>query len=209
MSFSKIFCVGFNKTGTTSLKVAIESLGFKVGDQKRAAILASSNWAKRDFGKVIDYCQSADAFQDAPFSFPYTYQAMDMAFPRSKFILTIRNSSEEWYSSLIRFHGKLYASGKVPPNKSDLINANNWLYKGRPWEMNRALFMSPEDEPYKKDVLIKAYENHNYAVQDYFRHRPADLLVLNVSEAQALEKLVRFLGGKSHLTSFPHEKKSK
>ena len=35
----KIFCIGRNKTGTTSLKRAFEDLGYPVGDQRKAEIL--------------------------------------------------------------------------------------------------------------------------------------------------------------------------
>jgi hypothetical protein len=35
----KYFCIGRNKTGTTSLKRAFEDLGYPVGDQRKAEIL--------------------------------------------------------------------------------------------------------------------------------------------------------------------------
>jgi len=57
---------------------------------------------------------TAQAFQDIPFSLPYTFQALDMRFPGSKFILTIRNNPDQWYHSLISFHSKLFGRGKVP-----------------------------------------------------------------------------------------------
>ena len=37
----KIFCIGFNKTGTTSLKVLFAKLGFVVGEQREAESLLS------------------------------------------------------------------------------------------------------------------------------------------------------------------------
>ena len=44
----KIFGIGRNKTGTTSLKAAMNELGFVVGRQRTAEKLIF-DWAKRDF----------------------------------------------------------------------------------------------------------------------------------------------------------------
>lgn len=200
----KVFCIGHNKTGTKSLKAALEDLGYVFGDQTVAARLAPETWPQRDFRPIVEYCRSAQAFQDAPFSFPFTFQAMDAAFPGSKFILTVRRSAEAWYESLVRFHGKLYANGRVPPTKADLQQASVWQYKGRPWQMNRMLFDSPEEQPYEKQALLRYYENHIYSVREYFRHRPKDLLILDVSEDGAFQKLCRLLDRPEQNRKFPH-----
>jgi hypothetical protein len=65
--YYKVFCIGRNKTGTTSMARAVVSLGFKLGKQSRAERLLE-DWGKRDFCRIIRYCKSADAFQDIPFS---------------------------------------------------------------------------------------------------------------------------------------------
>ena len=39
-TYSKVFCIGFNKTGTTSVEVALRNFGFKIGEQKVAEVLA-------------------------------------------------------------------------------------------------------------------------------------------------------------------------
>ena len=203
-SSSKVFCIGCNKTGTKSLKAAMEELGFTFGDQETAAQFAVEDWPRRDFARLEKYCRDSDAFQDAPFSYPFTYQAMDAAFPGSKFILTMRKSPDEWYSSLVRFHGKIFSKGNVPPTRADLEQASTWGHKGRPWQMNRLLFDSPEDEPYQKDRLIAFYKSHVWNVQAYFRHRPSDLLVLDVSKPDAFSRLSRFLGKPEVEKAFPH-----
>ncbi len=90
------------------------------------------DWARRDFRKIIKFCKTADAFQDAPFSYDFTFQAVDNAYPGSKFILTERSNSEEWYESLIRFHTKIVGKNRLPtPN--DLKNFP-YRYKGYIWE---------------------------------------------------------------------------
>lgn len=113
----KIFCIGAPKTGTTSLKYAMKELGFVVGDQRTAEKMVDE-WARRDFKKIIKYCRTAEFFQDAPFSFDYTYVVLDQVFKNCKFILTIRDSPEQWYNSLVSFQAKKWGKdGKVPTKK--------------------------------------------------------------------------------------------
>src|SRR5207248_6822925 len=109
----KVFCIGQNKTGTTSMAAALAQLGYKVGEQSVAELLIK-DWSRRDFRRIVRYCASADAFQDIPFSLDYTYQAVDCAYPGSKFILTVRSSGDEWYASLIRFHTKIIGKNRLP-----------------------------------------------------------------------------------------------
>ena len=202
----KIFGIGNNKTGTTSLKTAMKDLGFVVGDQTRAEMLME-DWSKRNFKKLISYCKEAQFFQDIPFSKPYTFIAMDQAFPNSKFILTVRDSPEQWYNSLVNFHARLWGKGGRIPTKEDLQEAF-YLGEGRPWQANRWSYTTPEDNPYEKKELIESYIRHNEVVKDYFRHRPHNLLVLNVAEKGGYKKLTEFLGLKSQREDFPWENKT-
>ena len=197
----KIFGIGKNKTGTTSLAAAMRELGFSVGNQREAELLMP-DWAKRDFKNIIQYCRTAEFFQDVPFSYPYTFIAMDQAFDGSRFILTVRDSPEQWYDSLVRFHSKIYGKEGRVPTKEDLQQAT-YIYKGRPWDMKVLRGITPEDDSYNKEILINDYLQHNETVKDYFRHRPEDLLVLNVGEEDAYQKLAGFLGLTKSPTEFP------
>ncbi len=203
----KIFCIGLNKTGTTSMKAALKEMGFVVAPQRPAEKMIDL-WAKRDFKKIVGFCKYAGySFQDVPFSLPFTYVILDYFFPKSKFILTVRNNSEQWYNSVTKFHAKKWGKNGRIPTKEDLQNAN-YIYKGKLWNSNRKIFFTPESSPYKKDILIDYYENHNKNVKEYFRHRPDDLLVLNVSEKGAYKKLAKFFGVKTDKNIFPWENKT-
>ncbi len=182
-------------------------LGFCGGKQRLGELLASADWGKLYFRRFICYCHTANAFQDAPFSFPYTYQAIDTAFPGSKFILTVRDNADQWYSSITRFHSKIWGNGRVPPTKQDLQSAI-YLYRGWPWEANRLLFDSPEEEPYKKENLVAHYNRHNSSVIEYFSNRPNDLLVLNVAEKGAYKRLCDFLDKPCNREEFPWENRT-
>nr|WP_319510899.1 sulfotransferase [uncultured Draconibacterium sp.] len=203
---TKVFGIGRNKTGTTSLKKAMKDLGYVVGNQRTAELLFD-DWANNNYDPIISYCRTAQFFQDAPFSLPKTYKFLDEAFPNSKFILTVRNSSEEWYNSLIRFHAKLWGKNGRIPTKEDLMNAN-YIYKGRPWHVKRVTGITPEHDPYNKEKLIDHYEDYNTNVVDYFKNRPDDLLVLNVAEEGAYKKLTDFLGIQTLSDEFPWENKT-
>lgn len=191
----KVFCIGYGKTGTTSMAAALKSLGYKIGHQQQGELFIE-DWAKRDFRGLVAYCKKADAFQDSPFSREYTFQAMDAAFPESKFILTVRNSSAEWYESLTRFHTMRLEQRtgiRRLPTVEDLLS-DPYIYPGYLWRVRELVYgMTKQDDPYDRDLFISSYEQHIKCVQDYFKHRPDSLLVLNLSASSAMTKLCSFL----------------
>lgn len=203
----KIFGIGANKTGTTSLKIAMKELGFTVGNQRSAENLID-DWARRDFTRIIRYCKTAEFFQDVPFSLDFTYVVLDHTFKGSKFILTIRDSPDQWYHSLVRFHSRMWGKNDGNPPTKQELQEGFYIYKGRPWHMNRLIRDTPETDLYNKDALIKAYTDRNETIKKYFRHRPEDLLVLNVAEENAYADLCQFLGIKKKRDTFPWRNKT-
>lgn len=202
---SKVFCVGRNKTGTTSLKQAMIDLGYVVGDQRKAEMMMK-DWGQRDFKKLVRYCRTAQFFQDIPFSLPYTYQAVDMAFPGSKFILTIRDA-ESWYDSMLNFH----MLDSVHGNKAkslELLKTANYCYKGFAYDTKVLVYDLPGDDPYHKETLIEHYDFHNKMVKDYFKNRPNDLLVLDVREPDSYQALCLFLGKSCEQKFFPWQNRT-
>jgi hypothetical protein len=200
---TRYFCVGRNKTGTTSIAKAFKYAGYRVGKQRPAQAMVS-DYIKRDFSALIQYCRSAEVFQDFPFSCPETYRYLDEAFPGAKFILSVRDSSEQWYKSLVRFHALRFGKEGRIPTAEDLKSAPS-LWTGRPWETNRALYDSPDDDPYNKDILIAHYEAHNQAVRKYFRDRPGNFIEINVARKTDYRRFVEFIGADSADVDFPWE----
>lgn len=186
----KVFCVGANKTGTTTIASVFRNQGLRVGNQRRGEMLMR-DWAERDYRRIISYCRSAEAFQDIPFSYPDTYQALDEAFPGSKFILTIRNDADQWFDSLTRFHTKLVGKNRLPT--ADDLREFYYLYRGFLWDAMRLRYGDDEALLYHREWYCQCYDEHNRAVQDYFKDRPGDLLVLNVADPDAMERLLAFL----------------
>jgi hypothetical protein len=201
----KVFCVGRNKTGTTSLGEALADLGYRVEKQAGGEALIE-DWARRDFRRIVRLCRRGDAFQDIPFSLPFTYQVLDAAYPGSKFILTVRDSADQWYESLVRFHSQLLSTAGIP-SAVDLKNCE-YRWRGWLWTVEQRVYGIDEASAYDRDIYLEHYRRHNHQVRDYFAHRPGDLLVLNLAEAGSMESLCRFLGHEYRGQEMPHRNRS-
>lgn len=202
----KIFCIGRNKTGTTSIHKIFLELGIPVGAQREAEQLAP-DWGGGRYDRIEQYVRYGGiAFQDVPFSLPGTFREMDKRFPGSKFILTVRDSADVWYSSVVRFQSKLFGNGRVP-TKQDLQNAT-YVHKGWVWKMNRLIHSTPDDDLYNQEVLKRSYLDHNAAVIDYFRDRPEQLLVVNLKSVDAAKTISTFLNTGKSINEIPWENKT-
>jgi len=202
----KIFCIGMNKTGTSSLRRAMIELGYTVGDQNEGELLFN-DWVRRDFKKLYKYCRTAEFFQDIPFSYPYTFIAVDQHFPGSKFILTVRDNADQWYNSLINFLSKLFGDGRIPPSLEDMKSAS-YIYKGFAYDTIKKVMNVPDEDLFNKVILTESYNNHIETVTNYFKERKSDLLILNVGEENAYKKLCDFLNKDARVLDFPWENKT-
>lgn len=184
----------------------LTSLGYKLAPQEPAEMMIE-DWAKRDFCKLIKFCRKYNAFQDIPFSLPYTYQALDKAFPKSKFILTVRSSPDEWFDSWLRFTKKRLNLDRAP-EWSDLEN-DLYRFKGFIGKCFMIIFGSTINL-FDKDEYTRFYTMHNDAIEYYFRFRPHDFLKVNLASANGLEEILSFLGTQKSSTSItlPHLNKS-
>lgn len=165
------------------------------------------DYAKRDFRKIVKYCKTAEAFQDIPFSLDYTYQIMDFVFPGSRFILTMRDSPDIWYESLLNFHSKMTGKNHTPTAED--LKEVTYRYKGWLWRCHEIIFGADEETVFDKRLYLKVYERHNEQIMDYFKYRPEDLLVLHISHPSAMKQLCDFLGLEYQGQSFPHLLKTK
>ena len=198
----KIFCIGRNKTGTTSLKTALSDLGYRMGNQRRAERLIR-HYRDRNWEPIIEYCYSADAFQDVPFSLPFTFAVMDRAFPESKFVLSVRNP-DEWYSSYVRHQKKVVGTDELPT--VDELRAHPYVWEGWLYDVKRWTGR-PEEKFYDEDFLKEQYVRYNRNVKDYFRFKD-NLLTINVAEEGAYQELCSFLGRDPLYDRMPWENKT-
>jgi len=96
---SKVFCVGFHKTGTTSLAIALQTLGYRVTGPNG---VNDPDIENNVISMAYDFAERFDAFQDNPW--PIIYKELDSQYPGSKFILLLRDS-ESWIRSQVKCFG--------------------------------------------------------------------------------------------------------
>ncbi len=181
---TKVFCIGFQKTGTSSLSKALQALGFSVGDAV-GVLNQTVDWQVADprpeiVEKVLGVVAGVDAIQDSPCAF--LYRELDAAYPGAKFILTTRDT-EDWLASYRRYF----------PDQNNPLR--RWMYGVERLSGNEARYR-------------EIFEAQNAEIHAYFAKRPQDLLVMDLSKGDGWLKLVSFLGEET-LKPFPHANKAK
>jgi hypothetical protein len=186
----KVFCIGFHKTGTTSLERALKQMGFILGETKIQYMLYEEIFNKK-YDRLINFCYTADAFQDTPFFMKDVYKILDKEFPKSKFILTVRDNENIWFSSMYNFFIKNKAKECGKFDIENVLKNDLTLYKGHRYDVLKILY--PNSTLFDESYYKNCYLEHNKEVRDYFKNRPEDLLVLNVAEKNSYQKLAQFL----------------
>ena len=203
----KVFCIGRNKTGTTTMARALAELGYRVAPQRYAELLSDDCYLRGRFGPIVSYCEYYSAFQDIPFSWPGTYQVMDEAFPNARFILTVRDTPEQWYDSVVRFQSKRFGiSGRIPA--ADDLRASEYVRPGFVFR-SKGVWGLGESDFYDRDALIGSYVEYRDEVERYFERRSDKLLKVNVARPEDYRRLCGFLGRdpvRSH--GFPWENRT-
>lgn len=179
MNSTKVFVIGFQKTGTTSLGKALEGLGYSVCGVVGADDVSPESEAYRE--KINCSLSVHDAFQDNPWCI--LYKELDNRFPGSKFILTLR-PTEKWILSVVNHFGSTYR----PLTK--------WIY-GVDYPVGN------------EQVFIDRYERHNAEVLEYFADRKNDLLVISSKEDYSWKKICGFLDKPEPDLPFPYSNRSK
>jgi hypothetical protein len=164
-----------HKTATTSLHAALGILGFKSGHWENA------HWAKAIWNEMRECGRSKTlerhyALSDLPI--PLLFRELDCGYPGSKFILTIRDEGA-WLDS-VRKH---WSHDHNPYRAS---------WNGDPFthRIHREVY---GQKGFEEDLFIARYRRHNAEVRDYFKDRPQDLLVMDMSARREWHDLCQFL----------------
>ncbi|MBM78125.1 MAG: hypothetical protein CL846_06555 [Crocinitomicaceae bacterium] len=176
---TKVIGLGFQKTGTSSLREALKILGYKVKDTSQRALIPILKGNDKKIKRIL---KNYNALEDTPWYM--IYEKLDVWYPNSKFILTIRDE-EDWYKSVSRHIGDL----KNPMHE--------WIYG-----LGKGL---PKDN---KKNTIEVYKNHNKNVIEYFKDRPIDLLIIDFSKNQGWDEICKFLNKSIPDATFPHANKT-
>lgn len=100
----KVFGIGFQKTGTSTLGEALSILGYNVCGVRGELAHALENG---NLKPVWELTEHYDAFEDNPW--PLLYKTLDEAYPGSKFILTVRDP-DKWIGSVVNHFGQRYTT---------------------------------------------------------------------------------------------------
>lgn len=137
----KVFILGFQKTGTTSLEHALQNMGYRVmgGDHHLMDFEHKSDLN----AYLIKNLKSWDAVQDMPW--PLFYKELHALYPDAKFILTVRNT-EKWIKSVINY----FAGIRIP--------------------LHQKIYKVPCAEGHES-VYKRVYEAHNRDVISFFENK--------------------------------------
>jgi len=177
---TRVFCIGWSKTGTTSLTQALRMLGlfswhwapWVIGFEH---ICSHPSEFRLDLSGVGDYT----AMSDLPIC--TLYRELDQAFPGSLFILATR-PLERWLSS----------------TTADIEDCIRWI-----GQMDAVERWAYGTDVVDTAVFERRYLQHREQAADYFAGRP-DLLTIDLSEANPWARLCEFLQLPVPALAFPH-----
>jgi hypothetical protein len=179
---SKVFGIGWAKTGVTTLGRCLCELGYRHHGQRLDLV---DDLGSGDLSRILAVAAEHDAFTDWPWIL--LYRELDRAFPGSRFVLTVRDP-DRWlhsYRSMI---------ARLPSATPDLIARRRVLY-GLP-------FPDVTDA-----MLLERRARHDAAIREWFRDRPASLLTVDWEVGDGWEQLCGFLDTPVPALPFPHENK--
>lgn len=178
----KIFCIGLNKTGTTTLGRCLGHLGYR---HKSFDLSLLEQVAISKYDQLYNTIDSADSFSDWPY--PFIFKHLDEVYPGSRFILTRRRTPEIWLKSL--------ASHSLRTDPILGMRARSLAY-GYPY---------PHLNPH---AHILTYTQHLTIVRDYFSSRPTDFLEVCWEQGSTLNDLCMFLDCQHPNLDLPHSNSS-
>jgi len=177
---TRVFCIGFQKTGTSSLERALIILGYKVVNTKywhRYMWIKNLHKPKSRENLLRSLFDSKfDAAADNPF--PMCFRELDRLYPDAKFVLSVREESNWIKSAQNHFH-------KNPTPMLDYVYCK---YK--------------TDPIVDEELWINTYRQHNKDVLAHFKDQPDRLLIMKTEEFD-FESLAIFLDRPLNVKEFP------
>jgi Sulfotransferase domain len=178
----RLFGIGLNKTGTSSLHRALEILGYRSfhhGGFETMALVWQAFMEEKPLLTYLD--PELDAFSDI-FGLTYLFFLADAQYPGSRFILTVRDL-DEWLESRqqhVERNQERHAAGKYQDG-----------------------FLKVD-----RDAWAAEYVQHEKVVRGYFADRPRDLLVFDLIGGDGWGPLCEFLGRSVPDEPFPRVNRS-
>jgi len=172
MTRQKVFCIGLGKTGTTSLKESLRILGYQ------------TTRLPLDWKGITDFDAALPGVSAAMF------EELDVAFPDSKFILTLRDV-EGWLKSIEKDMARKVGVRREHSEDREVL-----------------LKLLYGTTVFDEDRFRKGFHDHEARARRYFENRPDDLLVLNITRSAGWDPLCSFLGVPVPEEPFPFANKA-
>lgn len=215
----KIFCIGSNKTGTSSLRELFLKVGLNVSPQKQQEAYFNDENNLTDDANIVAYIKKYDFFQDVPFSLGNLFVKLDTLFQDSKFILSIRDA-DDWFDSLCNFHLKIYQRSNpeitsISQVTEQMVKEMSWIEKGYSYKFIKKFFISKIINNkviydwnllYNREHYKKIFNTRNEQIISYFlSYDKKKLIILNLKEEKSTDRLFNFLEIKNlKIKEFPH-----
>jgi len=184
----QVIGAGLGRTGTLSLKTALEELGFGPCYHMQEVVLRHpehvATWLDALHGRPVDWKTFFKPYQ-ATVDYPGCnyYQELMAVYPEAKVILTVRDP-EKWYESA--YH-TIYAISKVIPSWLKYLNPQRAKLSKM---INEQIWQRQFSNFENRTQSIATFNQYNEAVKQYVP--PERLLVFEVK--QGWEPLCQFLG---------------
>lgn len=179
----KVFGIGLSRTGSASLAEALRLLGYRTAHivEHKNALRGQTSWFHGDF--LADCLADYDAAADLPIA---TYfPQLDERYPRSRFILTVRDLPS-WLASAEQHWQRQFDDTNAVADYRRTLRLITFGIAG--FSRSRFRFV---------------YEAHTENVRRYFRARSHDLLVLDICNGEGWEQLCPFLNKPVPQLPFP------
>jgi len=159
---SKVFCIGYNKTGTTTIGKSLEMLGYRNSSFNKK--VWRDYYANHDLISILKYTAKFQSFDDLPWLKEDMIPIMDFAFPNSKFIYLVRDELS-WKRSLYNWTFKTI--GKYP----DVEEA--WAAFKR---HERFVLQYFKDRPSTDFIILNVSDEYGFKKLANFLNKPTDRL---------------------------------
>ena len=171
----KVFGIGLNKTGTTTLGLCFEELGLSHTGYELELL---RQVGRGDLQAAFATADRYESFEDWPW--PLIYRELAERYPEARFVLTTRKDVQTWLRSL-----------KEHADRSGPTEARELAY-GHPM---------PDGH---EEAHLAFYERHNREVRRFFADRPDRLLEVCWELGSGWKELCEFLGKEVPDTPLPH-----
>jgi len=195
---NKIICIGLNKTGTTSFKDSLRKCGLKVFNEEYGHQYLMQDVHNGNIYSTLSAIENNlyDVYEDTPFSFTNIYKDLFKFRPEDYYVLTVRNSDEEFAESAYKFYIdviKTYEMGKFNSfytwsysmQNKKVITLNHIYCLMSNWGIT--------DDINLLSKLKDLYNKHLEDTTNFFeREKDSKFITINVAKDNELKRLSDF-----------------